>query len=40
MTYYGKLVALTRDADSVRPEIEEAKAFLAGVDLKDSASKK
>ncbi|HUS12271.1 MAG TPA: hypothetical protein VMZ30_17525 [Pyrinomonadaceae bacterium] len=36
-TYYGKLVALTRDADSVRPEMEEAKAFLAGVDIKDSA---
>jgi tetratricopeptide (TPR) repeat protein len=39
MTYYGKLVTLTRDADSVRPEIEEAKAFLNGVNLKDSASK-
>jgi tetratricopeptide (TPR) repeat protein len=37
-TYYGKLVVLTRDADSVRPEMEEAKAFLAGVDVKDSAS--
>jgi tetratricopeptide (TPR) repeat protein len=37
-TYYGKLVALARDADSIRPEIEEAKSFLAGADLKDSAS--
>ena len=38
MTYYGKLVTLTRDADSPRPEIEEAKEFLAGVNVKDSAS--
>jgi tetratricopeptide (TPR) repeat protein len=38
--YYGKLLTLTRDADSVRPEIEEAKAFLAGVNLKDSARAK
>lgn len=29
-TYYMKLVALCRQADSIRPEIEEAKAFLAG----------
>lgn len=36
-TYYGKLVALDRDADGTRPEIEEAKAFLAGVKAKDSA---
>jgi tetratricopeptide (TPR) repeat protein len=35
--YYGKLLALTRDADSTRPEIEEAKAFLAGANVKDSA---
>lgn len=28
--YYGKLMALCRQADSVRPEIEEAKAFLNG----------
>jgi hypothetical protein len=28
--YYGKLMALCRQADSVRPEIEEAKAFLTG----------
>jgi hypothetical protein len=33
-TYYGKLVTLCRQADSVRPEIEEAKAFLAGVNVK------
>jgi tetratricopeptide (TPR) repeat protein len=39
-TYYGKLLALSRQADSVRPEIEEAKAFLAGVNVKDSASTK
>jgi tetratricopeptide (TPR) repeat protein len=39
-TYYGKLIELTRDADSVRPEIEEAKAFLAGKNVKDSASTK
>ncbi len=37
-TYYRKLVALCRQADSIRPEIEEAKAFLAGVNVKDSAS--
>lgn len=29
-TYYGKLMVLCRQADSIRPEIEEAKAFLAG----------
>jgi tetratricopeptide (TPR) repeat protein len=29
-TYYTKLVALCGQADSMRPEIEEAKAFLAG----------
>ena len=34
-TYYAKLMALCRQADSVRPEIEEAKAFLAGVNVKD-----
>ena len=39
MTYYGKLVTLTRNADSQRPEIEEAKAFLAGMNVKDSASR-
>ena len=37
-TYYAKLVALCRQADSIRPEIKEAKAFLAGVNVKDSAS--
>jgi hypothetical protein len=39
-TYYGKLMTLCRQADSVRPEIEEAKAFLAGVNVKDFASAK
>jgi hypothetical protein len=29
-TYYAKLVALSRHADSLRPEIAEAKEFLAG----------
>jgi tetratricopeptide (TPR) repeat protein len=28
--YYGKLMALCRQADSIRPEIEEAQAVLAG----------
>jgi len=37
-TYYGKLVALCRQADSVRDEIEEAKKFLAGVNVPDSVS--
>jgi tetratricopeptide (TPR) repeat protein len=37
-TFYGKLIALCRRADGVRPEIEEAKAFLAGADVKDSAN--
>jgi tetratricopeptide (TPR) repeat protein len=37
-TYYEKLVTLSRQADTVRPEIEEAKAFLAGGNVKDSAS--
>ncbi len=36
-TYYGKLLALTRYADTIRPEIAEAKAFVAGVNSKDSA---
>ena len=35
--YYEKLIELSRQADSIRPEIEEAKAFLAGVNAKDSA---
>jgi tetratricopeptide (TPR) repeat protein len=38
-TYYEKLVTLTRNADGVRPEINEAKAFLAGTHVKDSASR-
>lgn len=29
-TYYGRLITLCRHADSTRPEIEEAKAFLVG----------
>ncbi len=37
-TYYAKLMELSRHADSIRPEIDEAKAFLAGVNVKDSAS--
>jgi tetratricopeptide (TPR) repeat protein len=37
--YYGKLLELARDADTVRPEIEEAKAFLADVNVKHSASR-
>jgi tetratricopeptide (TPR) repeat protein len=40
MTYYGKLVTLTRNADSRRPEIDEAKAFLAGMNVKSSAKRK
>jgi tetratricopeptide (TPR) repeat protein len=39
-TYYAKLMALSRHADSIRPEIEEAKAFLAGANEKNSASTK
>jgi tetratricopeptide (TPR) repeat protein len=35
-TYYAKLMALARAADSVRPEIAEAKAYLAGLNAKDS----
>ena len=37
--YYGQLIALSRGADGVRPEIQEAKAFLAG-SLRDSASRR
>ncbi|HWT03555.1 MAG TPA: hypothetical protein VN256_25110 [Pyrinomonadaceae bacterium] len=37
-TYYRKLVELSRHADGDRPEIVEAKAFLAGASTKDSAS--
>ncbi len=36
-TYYAKLVALARNADSVRPEIEEAKAFIRGANINDTA---
>jgi tetratricopeptide (TPR) repeat protein len=39
-TYYAKLMVLCRQADISRPEIEEAKAFLAGASVKDSASMK
>lgn len=35
--YYAKLVTLCRQADSLRPEIEEAKTFLAGVNVKSYA---
>jgi tetratricopeptide (TPR) repeat protein len=38
-TYYGKILALSGQADSIRPEIEEAKVFLAGVNVNDSANK-
>ena len=37
-TYYMKLMALCRQADSIRPEIEEAKAFLASLNANDSTS--
>jgi tetratricopeptide (TPR) repeat protein len=37
-TYYGKLITLCRHADSSRPELEEAKAFLVNANGKDSAS--
>ena len=39
-TYYGKLLELCRRADSIRPEIEEARVFLAGLNAKDSVSTK
>lgn len=35
--YYLKIMAVSRHADSLRPEITEAKAFLSGVNVKDSA---
>jgi tetratricopeptide (TPR) repeat protein len=35
--YYARLLTLCRQADSLRPEIEEAKAFLAGVSVKNAA---
>lgn len=34
-SYYGKLLQLARDADTVRPEVEEAKTFLAGANVND-----
>jgi hypothetical protein len=37
-TYYAKLIALCRQSDTVRPEIEEAKAFLAGEKVRDTAT--
>ena len=37
-TYYAKLMALCRRADGGRPEIEEAKAFLSGAGVKDTAN--
>lgn len=39
-SYYKKLLALARQADTLRPQINEAKAFLAGANVKDSASAK
>jgi tetratricopeptide (TPR) repeat protein len=38
-TYYGKLAVLTREADSVRPEIDEAKAFLAGLNVNSASTR-
>jgi tetratricopeptide (TPR) repeat protein len=38
--YYTKLLVLCRQTDSVRPEIEEAKAYLAGVNVQNSATTK
>jgi hypothetical protein len=37
-TYYGRLLSLAREADTVRPEIEEAKAYLGGVKIRDTVS--
>jgi tetratricopeptide (TPR) repeat protein len=39
-TYFGKLMEMCRKADSIRPEIEEAKAFLASANVKASARTK
>jgi tetratricopeptide (TPR) repeat protein len=36
-TYYEKLITLSRLSDNVRPEIEEAKQFLANINVKASA---
>jgi len=38
-TYYAKLVELARHSEGIRPEIEEAKAVLAGANVKGSASR-
>jgi tetratricopeptide (TPR) repeat protein len=40
LAYYGKLVTLTRLADTVRPEIQEAKAFLGSVNNKTYARRR
>lgn len=37
-SYFEKLVTLARGADSIRPEIVEAKAFLSGSNVKHSSS--
>ncbi|MCA1615519.1 MAG: hypothetical protein LC800_15750 [Acidobacteria bacterium] len=37
-TYYEKLLTLSRRADGVRPEIEEARGFLSGASAKVSAN--
>ncbi|HKO97824.1 MAG TPA: hypothetical protein VJU86_12575 [Pyrinomonadaceae bacterium] len=37
-TYYGQLLALSKDSNSVRPEIEEARVFLGLPSVKNSAS--
>jgi tetratricopeptide (TPR) repeat protein len=39
-TFYEKLLVICRQADSPRPEIDEAKAFRAGMSVKESASAK
>jgi len=38
-SYYGKLLAVARNGDGSRPEVDEAKAFLAGGNVKDSLKK-
>jgi tetratricopeptide (TPR) repeat protein len=37
-SYYGKLLTLCSQSDGLRPEIDEAKAFLDGVKVRDTAS--
>ncbi|MBS1786883.1 MAG: hypothetical protein JST85_04140 [Acidobacteria bacterium] len=37
-TFFAKLLALCRQADTIRPEIEEAKAFLANGNIKNSSN--